>query len=97
MKLEWDERKRVANWRKHGLDFALARELFNAEPLRVPDTQEDYGEERWIAIGQIKGRVVTAAFVERGADTIRILSLRKASRKEKQTYYSHFPDRLGPD
>ena len=90
LKLEWNERKRAANLRKHGLDFADAAELFAGLPLVLPDTREEYGEERSIAIGQIRGRTVVAAFVELGAQKVRIISLRKATRREAQLYYARF-------
>jgi uncharacterized DUF497 family protein len=51
-----------------------------------PDTDEDSGEERWIGIGMIRGRVAFVAFAERPQDTIRIISLRKADHEEREQY-----------
>jgi uncharacterized DUF497 family protein len=92
MKFGWDNEKNAANIRKHGLSFADAAELFEGRCLFLADTREDYGEERSIAIGEIKGRVVVAAFVELSQDTIRIISLRKASRRERELYYRSIED-----
>jgi len=50
------------------------------------DTREDYGEDRWQGIGTLRGRVVVAVFVQKDANTIRIISLRKATRREKSAY-----------
>ena len=64
-KLEWDEAKNRANVVKHGVDFANAEEMFRGALLVRPDIDEDYGEERWIGIGMIHGRVALVAFAER--------------------------------
>jgi uncharacterized protein len=86
MRFEWDEAKSQANIRKHGFDFADAEEMFRGSMLVRPDTREDYGEERWIGIGLIRGCLAFAAFTEREAGTIRIISLRKAKNRERKEY-----------
>jgi uncharacterized DUF497 family protein len=88
MKFEWDETKNRANIRKHGVDFAEAEAMFRHALLVRPDTREDYGEERWIAIGMIQNRVAFVAFAEGPDDAIRIISLRKANHEERQEYES---------
>ena len=55
MRFEWDEAKNRANIRKHGFDFAEAEEMFRGVLLVRPDTREDYGEERWLGIGMLRG------------------------------------------
>jgi uncharacterized protein (DUF4415 family) len=57
MIFEWDEAKNRANIRKHGLHFSEIDEMFRGSLLARPDLREDYGEERWIAIGMTRGRV----------------------------------------
>jgi uncharacterized DUF497 family protein len=57
--------------------------MFGGLLIIRPDTDEDYGEERWLGIGMIRGRVALVAFVERPPDTIRIISLRKADHEER--------------
>jgi uncharacterized DUF497 family protein len=94
MTFEWDESKNRANVRKHGLDFADAEEMFRGLLLIRPDTDEDYGEERWLGIGMIRGRVAFVAFVERPPDTIRIISLRKADHEEREQYDKAIQDGL---
>ena len=87
MRFEWDERKNRENIRKHGLDFEDAREMFDHPMLVRADTREDYGEERWIGIGVIHGRVAIVVFTERDDEgIIRIISLRKATRNEREDY-----------
>jgi uncharacterized DUF497 family protein len=91
-KLEWDEAKNRANLRKHGLDFVDAREMFRGGFFYELDTREDYG--RWTGLGMIRGRIAHVVFVERGAETIRVISLRKASRRECKEYEKAIRDRL---
>ena len=49
------------------------------------DLDEDHAEPRWIAIGFIGAVLHFVVFTERG-DNIRIISLRKATRREARTY-----------
>ena len=47
----------------------------------------DYGEDRWTGVGMIQGRVVVVVYTEREAgDTLRVISLRKALRHEREQY-----------
>ena len=71
--------------RKHGITFSSAAELFNFPHLVHLDIREFYGEERWIGvgwIGQMIGVVVFTVSEREDSNIIRILSARKASRKE---------------
>jgi uncharacterized DUF497 family protein len=94
MKFEWDEAKNRANVRKHGFHLAEAEEMFRGPLLVRPDTREDYGERRWIGIGMTRGRVGFVAFAECPRDTIRIISLRKATHEEREEYATAFQDGL---
>ena len=94
MHFEWDKAKNRANIRKHGFDFSEAEEMFRGVLLVRPDTNEDYGEDRWIGIGMTQGRVALVAFAERQPDIIRIISLRKANREERQQYEKAVQDGL---
>ncbi|MFN8490227.1 MAG: BrnT family toxin [Caldilineaceae bacterium] len=84
MQFEWDEHKRKTNLRKHGLDFRDAKKIFNAPMLIAVDDREDYGEERWLGIGMLDGRVVVVVFTERPEQTIRIISIMKAVSDERK-------------
>jgi uncharacterized DUF497 family protein len=48
--------------------------------------REDYGEERWIGIGRIQTRTVVIVYMELDEETIRVISLRKALKHERQAY-----------
>ncbi len=97
MILEWDAAKNISNIQKHGFDFAEAEELFAGVLVVDPDIREDYGEMRWTGIGVIRGRPAHVVFTERPPDIIRIISLRKATRREQKQYEAAIQDRLEED
>jgi uncharacterized DUF497 family protein len=94
MTFEWDEGKNRSNIRKHGFDFADAQEMFRGVLVVDPDTREDYGERRWVGVGSIRGCAAHVVFTQLGPETIRIISLRKASRRESKQYEKAIQDRL---
>lgn len=87
----WDERKRLANIRKHGIDFADAGRVFSGFTLTAEDMREAYGERRFVTLGLLYDVVVSVAHTERH-DQIRIISIRKATRYEACYYFSQIPD-----
>jgi uncharacterized protein len=94
MIFEWDDAKNRTNVRKHGFHFADAEEMFRGALLVRPDTDDDHGEERWIGIGLIHGRVAVVAFTERPPERVRIISLRKADHEEREQYEKALQDGL---
>lgn len=91
MTFEWDEAKRRANVQKHGLDFAGVGEVFGGLTATMADDRHAYGEQRFITLGLLSGRVVVVVHTER-EDRVRIISVRKATRNEQQLYYSEARD-----
>jgi uncharacterized DUF497 family protein len=89
MRCEWDAAKNRSNLAKHGLDFEDAEQVLAGLCFSVQDRRFEYGEERLITIGQLEGRVVVIAHVERGEGT-RIISMRKANRREQKVYQERF-------
>ena len=91
VELEWDQRKDEANQRKHGLGFAEASTLFSSgvDYLEVFDVEHSDHEERFIAIGPIRRGLVLVVWTERVEDTIRIISARWASNRERELYRRH--------
>jgi uncharacterized DUF497 family protein len=86
VRYEFDAAKNKANIAKHGIDMALA-ERFELEGAVIKDDdREQYGETRYAATGHISDRVYVLIFTWR-ADAIRVISLRKANRKEQREYY----------
>jgi hypothetical protein len=68
--------------------------MFGGIFLFWPDLRKDYGENRWTGIGTIRGRTAVVAFTERGPDTIRVISLRKATHRERKQYEKAVEDEL---
>ena len=85
MQFEWNDAKNRGNLAKHGLDFADAELVFAGPCVTFVDDRFDYGEERFVALGLLAGRLVTIAHAPRGEAT-RIISMRKANRREQKIY-----------
>jgi uncharacterized DUF497 family protein len=85
MVYEWDAAKAAANRRKHGVSFNAALDFDWSTALVVADDRLDYGETRWLALGIIEERLHSLAFTIRRT-RIRVISLRKAGRKERVFY-----------
>lgn len=86
---EWDEQKSRQNLSKHGLSFHDAESVFAGSCMTFADERFEYGEERFVTLGQLKGRLVVIAYTPRGENT-RIISMRKANSREKK----HYEERL---
>lgn len=91
MKFEWDEAKRLANLRKHGIDFLDASVIFEGDTLTVEDNRYDYREQRFVTFGLLQGLVVAIVHSDRN-DSIRIISARKATRYEQKIYFEEVFD-----
>ena len=85
MDCEWDGDKWQRNLTKHGIDFtAIAGFEWGSAIMRL-DLRGQYGELRFRAYGLINGRLHILIFTARGPRA-RLISLRKASLKEKASY-----------
>jgi uncharacterized DUF497 family protein len=90
---EWDPRKAEANAAKHGVTFDDAVTVFlDPDALDGPDLQHSSAEPRFRRLGQAAdGQVLMVAHTLRRsshAETIRIISARRASRRERAAYAS---------
>ncbi len=85
MAYEWNAAKAAANRRKHGVSFNAILDFDWSTALVVTDDRLDYGEPRWLALGMIGERLHSLAFTIRRT-RIRVISLRKAGRKERALY-----------
>lgn len=84
---EWDPRKAAANLVKHKISFDEAATVFG-DPLGliVPDPRHSMDEERFVLLGLSEAHHLLAVmFTDRG-EAIRIISARKATRRERQRY-----------
>ena len=83
----WDARKAAVNERKHGIGFPEATTVLD-DPLSVtiPDPAHSVGEHRFLLLGMSRPRrLLVVAHAEEG-ESIRIISARRASRRERRTY-----------
>jgi uncharacterized DUF497 family protein len=85
MDYQWDPYKARSNLRKHKVSFADAVTVFSDDnALTIDDDFPD--EERFVTIGMdAMGRVLVVVFTYRG-NTIRIISVRKATAREQEQY-----------
>ena len=85
-----DPKKRKANLWKHKVNLTDCYEAFDAPMVTREDTREDYGEQRLVSLGLVKGKVVVLVWVDR-EDEPRLISCRKAEPHEKEAYYYEYP------
>lgn len=79
----FDPAKDVANIAKHGVSLDRARDFVFEDSLIEADDRFDYEERRWVAYGDLDGRLYVLVFVVRD-DMTRVISLRKANEREKR-------------
>jgi len=87
---EWDPQKAESNIENHGVSFEEASTVFR-DPLSltIDDPLHSTDEERLVQIGiSYKNRLLVVVYTERG-DNTRIISARKATRKERNNYESN--------
>jgi uncharacterized protein len=85
VRFEWDPSKAAANRRKHGVSFEEAADCFE-DPMALVLDEPRY-PDRLILVGESKTRrLVFTVYAERGPATIRIISARLATRRERRRY-----------
>jgi len=84
----WDEKKRKLNLKKHGFDFADAEAVVRRENYVYEDRRYSYSERRFITLGFSGNTPVAITHTETSYE-IRIISFRKADRRETALLYSH--------
>ena len=87
MEIEWDAAKAATNLKKHGVSFEEGATAL-LDPLAL--SQEDAssaGESRWVLVGMsAAARLLTVVYTLRAGEQIRLISTRKATRKEASFY-----------
>jgi uncharacterized protein len=94
VEFEWDPTKGAANLKKHGVGFREAATVLE-DPLSTtfPDEAHSTEERRFVTIGvSEQGRVLVVAHTERN-DTLRLISARRATRRERAFYEQGKPKR----
>ena len=87
MQFEWDPVKDAHNRTKHGVSFEEARTVFEDDLfLCFADPAHSQGEARYLMLGQSRqGRLLMIAYTERDG-TVRVISAREATRRERKSY-----------
>ena len=84
--VEWDDRKNVINFRKHGIRFETAAYVFNdADRIEYYDTAHNEFEDRYCTIGKVDD-ILFVIYTERG-NVLRLISARYATIREEELYY----------
>ena len=90
MRFEWDEKKNLANRRKHRVSFETAMLVFEDPHVISVLERIEEGEERWQTVGMAGGVLVMfVAHTYResdGEEVVRIISARKATPRERSRY-----------
>jgi uncharacterized protein len=90
VKIEFDPAKSAGNAKKRGLPFDLTADLDWSTARVRPDERRDYGEDRFVAlVPNVSGRLHVVCYCIRG-DARRIISFRKANKREEQVYAKTF-------
>lgn len=85
MQFEWDEAKHQRCRQERGFGFDDAARIFAGRVVERPDGRRDYGESRLLAVGAADGVILAVVYTVRGTTT-RIISARRASRKERELW-----------
>ena len=83
---EWDKRKNSANQKKHGMSFEDASDVFSDQD-RLIFSDERKKEKRFLTVGKAFLAIITLVYTIRGV-VVRIISARRASKKERRAYLS---------
>jgi len=88
MRFSWDEAKRASNLQDHGLDFVDTPEMFEGPTFTYQDDRFDYGEERFVTLGLLRGIVMSIVHTETSR-RIHIISFRKATQHEQAIFFKN--------
>ncbi len=83
---QWDEDKNESNFSKHGIRFEDVTEVFDSPMVSKVDNRYDYGETRYIGLGKDEDGICYTVVYTYRRDRIRIISARKANKKERLIY-----------
>lgn len=89
-KFECDKSKARSNFQKHGIRFTEGCRIFDGHALTLPSKQNaDTKEERYVTIGALSDQIAAIVIWTRRVDHVRVISVRKASRQERERFHAH--------
>lgn len=83
---EWHQDKSDKNFKERGFDFDFSCRIWNGPTVEEIDNRFDYGEDRYLAFGEVDGLVLAVSYTIRNI-RYRIISARKAENHERRKYY----------
>ena len=83
MRITYDPAKRTRTIAARGLDFDDAADVFAGVTFETEDARKDYGEQRIICFGYLRGRLVVVVYTQRGEHR-HVFSMRRANEREKK-------------
>lgn len=86
MEYEWDEQKHEKNKANHNVDFSSIHRFDWDSAMWFEDTRFEYPEQRFVAYGGLDGRLHCVVYTCPDENTIRIISMRKANKREVIRY-----------
>lgn len=89
---DWDTEKNKTNIQKHGVTFSEAESIFyDKRAVIAEDEKHSHDEDRFLIVGESrKSRLLLACYCIRNAETVRIISARKAKNLEIEWYKEEF-------
>ena len=88
MDFTWHEPKRLANLKKHGVDFVFAERVFEGPTFTFEDTREGYRERRWVTLGLSGLKVMVIVHTETEHE-IHVISMRGADSDEQLLFFAN--------
>ena len=91
MKFVWDPNKEAINIKKHGIDFSTASYVFNDyQRLEQHDSNHSIDEDRYKTIGMLNLTLIIVCVIYTLRNELcRIISARRATKKEEAAYYGN--------
>lgn len=90
MRVEWDQRKAVANLHKHGVSFVEAATALYDDWALTREDPDHPGEQRFVTLGlSATGELLVVVYTHRESDVLRIISAWRANRPQRKRYEEH--------
>jgi uncharacterized protein len=86
MRITYDPDKNARNSAERGLSFDEVADLDWKTAVSTRDDRRNYGEERYRVFGRIGEQLFTVVFTPREGDEVRVISFRRANRREQVIY-----------
>ena len=96
MHFEWDEDKRRAVFEERGVDLLDAALIFEGPVVTKVDARRDYGEKRYLSIGEADG-VIYAVVHTRRREAIRLITAWTVGRRDRERYKASLAERPSRD